>query len=202
MEPDLLQKLLGTAGTWFLFDILFYGNTLFRQIVLEAAFGCGDPDEDNFNAEAATDSLILALKVLPGYGVSALLMGKKLLCHMLLTSRYVQMQGFVIMGLLYAVIGACWTELRRAPTLLVFLYGMTCFFANFGPNTTTFVFPSLVNSHDCRSTLNGNSAAAGKAGALVGATLFAPAAAFFGDDKVMLTYAGVSVVASCINEMF
>ncbi|KAI2507456.1 sugar transporter [Fragilaria crotonensis] len=201
MEPDLLQKLLGTAGTWFLFDILFYGNTLFQPIVLEAAFGGGDPDEDNVIKKAATNSLILALIALPGYGVSALLMGKKL-CNNLLTPRYVQMQGFVIMGLLYAVIGACWTELRRAPALLVFLYGMTFFFANFGPNTTTFVFPSLIYSHDCRSTLNGISAAAGKAGALVGATLFAPAAASFGDDKVMLICAGVSIVAFGLTQCF
>lgn len=200
-EPNLLQKLLGTAGTWFLFDVLFYGNTLFQPIVLEAAFGGGDPDEDDVIKKAATDSLILALIALPGYGVSALVMGQTL-CNTLQTPRYVQMQGFVIMGMLYSVIGAYWTELRRIPALLIFLYGMTFFFANFGPNTTTFVFPSLVYSHDCRSTLNGISAAAGKAGALVGATLFAPAAASFGNDKVMMICAGVSVVAFGLTKCF
>ena len=200
-EPNILQKLLGTAGTWFLFDILFYGNTLFQPIVLEAAFGGSDPDEDNVIKKAATDSLILALIALPGYGISALVMGKKL-CNTLQTPRYVQMQGFIIMGLLYSIIGTYWTDLRRAPALLIFLYGMTFFFANFGPNTTTFVFPSLVYSHDCRSTLNGISAAAGKVGALFGATLFAPAAASFGDDRVMLICAGVSVVAFGLTKCF
>jgi PHS family inorganic phosphate transporter-like MFS transporter len=29
LERDLVTKLMGTAGTWLLFDILFYGNTLF-----------------------------------------------------------------------------------------------------------------------------------------------------------------------------
>jgi PHS family inorganic phosphate transporter-like MFS transporter len=200
-EPNLLQKLLGTAGTWFLFDVLFYGNTLFQPIVLEAAFGGGDPDEDNVIKKAATDSLILGLIALPGYGISALVIGKRL-CNIVQTPRYVQLQGFVAMGMLYSIIGAYWSELKRVPALLVFIYGLTFFFANYGPNTTTFVFPSLVYSRECRSTLNGVSAAAGKAGALVGATFFAPAAASFGDDKVMLICAGVSVIGFALTKCF
>jgi hypothetical protein len=38
-EDDLVRKLSGTAGTWFLFDVPFYGNTLFQPIVIEAGFG-------------------------------------------------------------------------------------------------------------------------------------------------------------------
>jgi PHS family inorganic phosphate transporter-like MFS transporter len=85
---------------------------------------------------------------------------------------------------------------------LVLVYGSTFFFANYGPNTTTFVFPSLVYSPECRSTLNGISAAAGKAGALFGATLFEPAARELGDDKVMLICAGVSVLGFAITHFF
>jgi PHS family inorganic phosphate transporter-like MFS transporter len=29
-EPGLGRKVLGTAGTWFLFDVVFYGNTIFQ----------------------------------------------------------------------------------------------------------------------------------------------------------------------------
>jgi hypothetical protein len=36
-EPNLIPKLFGTAMTWFLFDVLFYGNTLFQPIVIKAA---------------------------------------------------------------------------------------------------------------------------------------------------------------------
>lgn len=200
-EPNLLGKLLGTAGTWFLFDVLFYGNTLFQPIVMEAAFGGNDTDEDDVIKKAAMDSLFLGLIALPGYAVSAIVIGKRLYCiHQ--TPRYVQMQGFVAMAMLYAIIGAFWANLKRIPALLVVVYGMTFFFANYGPNTTTFVFPSLVYSRQCRSTLNGISAAAGKAGALVGATSFAPAAATLGDDKVMLICAGVSVLAFALTQCF
>ena len=36
-------KLLGTAGGWFLFDITFYGNSLFQPTVLHEARGDHPP---------------------------------------------------------------------------------------------------------------------------------------------------------------
>jgi PHS family inorganic phosphate transporter-like MFS transporter len=198
-EPQLGRKLVGTAGAWFLFDVLFYGNTLFQPIVMETAFG-GGGGEDALR-KVATDSLILSLIALPGYILSGILMGKRV-CYITQTPRFVQMEGFVVMGMLYAIIGSYWSYLKRVPWLLVLLYGSTFFFANYGPNTTTFIFPSLVYSPECRSTLNGISAAAGKAGALLGATLFEPAARDFGDDKVMLICAGVSVLGFAITHFF
>lgn len=200
-EPNLVQKLLGTAGTWFLFDVLFYGNTLFQPIVMEAAFGGKDTNEDNVIKQAAMNSLFLSLIALPGYAIAAAVMGKQF-CTILQTPRYVQLQGFAVMGILYSVIGAFWGYLKRIPALLVILYGLTFFFANYGPNTTTFVFPSMVFSRECRSTLNGISAAAGKVGALMGATLFAPAADAWGDNHVMLICAGVSVLAVALTSCF
>jgi PHS family inorganic phosphate transporter-like MFS transporter len=198
-EPQLGRKLVGTAGAWFLFDVLFYGNTLFQPIVMETAFGGGGGE--NALRKVATDSLILSLIALPGYILSAILMGRPV-CYITQTPRFVQMEGFVVMGMLYAIIGSYWSYLKRVPWLLVLLYGSTFFFANYGPNTTTFIFPSLVYSPECRSTLNGISAAAGKAGALFGATLFEPASRAFGDDKVMLICAGVSVLGFAITHFF
>ena len=197
-EPHLVQKLLGTAGTWFLFDVLFYGNTLFEPVVMEAAFGGGSNDELK---KAATDSLILACIALPGYILSAFVMGRRV-CYVTQTPRFVQMQGFVAMALLYSIVGAYWSYLKRTPWLLVLLYGSTFFFANYGPNTTTFALPSLVYSPECRSTLNGISAAFGKAGALLGATMFEPVSQKLGDDKAMLICAGVSVLAFAMTRFF
>lgn len=31
-EDNIVQKFLGTGGTWFIFDVLFYGNTLFQPM--------------------------------------------------------------------------------------------------------------------------------------------------------------------------
>ena len=198
-EPGLGRKVLGTAGTWFLFDVVFYGNTIFQPIVVEAAFGKNSgTDKIALLRQTALDSLILTSIALPGYAVAGIIMGKKTLC-VKQTPRYVMLQGFAAMTILYATIGFNWSYLRGDPSVLVVLYGMTFFFANYGPNTTTFILPSLIFEEHHRATWNGVSAAAGKLGALTGATLFAPAADTFGDHVVMLICAGVACFAYIIT---
>ena len=197
-EPGLVRKLFGTAGTWFLFDVLFYGNTIFQPIVVEAAFGGSDTDNPlELLRKTSLDSLILTSIALPGYAVAGLAMGEKkeFCCISQQMPRYVMLQGFAAMAVLYFTIGWNWSYLRHYPVVLVVLYGLTFFFANYGPNTTTFILPSITYSHECRSTLNGISAACGKLGALVGATLFEPAAEKWGDNYVMIICSAVSVVA-------
>ena len=51
----------------------------------------------------------------------------------------------------------------------VVMYSLTFFFANFGPNATTFVVPAEIFPARLRSTCHGISAASGKLGAIVGA---------------------------------
>ncbi|KAL6214959.1 hypothetical protein ACLB2K_014391 [Fragaria x ananassa] len=51
----------------------------------------------------------------------------------------------------------------------IVIYGLTFFFANFGPNSTTFVVPAEIFPARFRSTCHGISAAFGKAGAIIGA---------------------------------
>ena len=213
-EPNLFRKLCGTAGTWFLFDILFYGNTLFQPIVLESAFGKGgnhttalnglgstddaiDPQSEfDLLVETSRDSLFLSLIALPGYFVSIAMLGRTTCCELVIqTPRYVQMQGFALMAFLYALIGIFWESLTSMQVLLVLLYGSTFFFANYGPNATTFLLPSVTYSHDCRSTLNGISAAAGKMGAIIGASVFEPTADVLGDGMIMLICSAICVVA-------
>ncbi|KAL3936204.1 MAG: hypothetical protein SGBAC_008420 [Bacillariaceae sp.] len=202
-EPGLGKKLVGTAGTWFLFDIVFYGNTIFQPIVMEAAFGTDSDGKSAFEGLSSTarQSLMLTSIALPGYFFAAMVIGKKTLC-VTQTPRYVMMQGFAAMAILYAAIGMNWSYLRHYPTVLISLYGMTFFFANYGPNTTTFILPSLLYSPEHRSTWNGISAACGKLGALAGASLFAPAAEDLGDNVVMLLCAGLSVFAFLLTSCF
>ena len=211
-EPGLCRKFVGTAGTWFLFDVIYYGNTIFEPIVVEAAFGGGGAKAEapsspssassiDLLQKTATDTLILTSIALPGYVVAGLVIGKRL-CYIQQTPRYVMLQGFFVMGILYFVIGIQWSYLKQKPAILLVLYGCTFFFANYGPNTTTFILPSLMYSPQCRSTWNGISAASGKIGALVGATLFEPAADEWGDDSVMLVCSGLAIVAFIITYCF
>lgn len=68
-----------------------------------------------------------------------------------------------------------WTEKANRIGFVV-IYSLTFFFANFGPNATTFVVPAEIFPARLRSTCHGISAAAGKAGAIVGAFGFLYAA--------------------------
>jgi len=180
-EKNLFKKLIGTAFIWFLFDVLFYGNTLFAPIVLKAALG-----DALTLTDTAADTLLIALMALPGYFVSVFAVGR-------LSPKFIQSQGFFFMSILYFIIGAAFAKLSQMKSLLLFVYALTFFFSNFGPNTTTFMLPSMTFSPGCRSTMNGICAACGKGGALVGSMVFQPASVAFGNDTVMMICAGVSV---------
>merc|ERR1711967_166927 len=74
------RNILGCAGGWFLFDITFYGNTLFAPTVLEAVFGKKDTHGpqpaigDDLNHNLCLQLLILGLIGLPGYYLASCFM--------------------------------------------------------------------------------------------------------------------------------
>ncbi|KAL3794517.1 hypothetical protein ACHAW5_001327 [Stephanodiscus triporus] len=222
-EPNLGRKFAGTAGTWFLFDVVFYGNTLFEPFVLEAAFGSHTSNSNGYELlqTAVRDSLVISLLSLPGYFITVFIIGRRTCVCACRSMRsfsstrfgsapcfpcdqspaYIQMQGFFLMFILYSSIGLFWTSLSNNQSLLLVLYSGSFLFANYGPNTTTFLLPSVTYSEECRSTLNGMSAAAGKVGALVGASVFAPAADNWGVNIVMICCGCVSLVAWALTKM-
>lgn len=193
LEEDLGRKLLGTAGCWFAFDVLFYGNVLFQPVVLSAAFG---PTETL--VMTAMHTVVVSSLALPGYFFSVIMVGQQ-------SPRFIQAQGFLSMGILYFFIGILFQDLVYHKTVLVVLYGATFFFSNYGPNTTTYLLPSMTFSKSCRATLNGFCAASGKAGALLGAMFFVSAADWFGQQVVMLfcsclSFIGLIVTLTCVSD--
>jgi PHS family inorganic phosphate transporter-like MFS transporter len=193
LEEDLVRKMLGTAGCWLAFDILFYGNVLFQPVVLSAAFG---PTETI--ARAAMHTVLVSALALPGYFASVMMIGQQ-------SPRYIQAQGFFTMGILYTIIGVTFHDLANHHALMIALYGATFFFSNYGPNATTYVLPSMTFSKSCRATLNGCCAAAGKLGALIGTIVFVTAADRFGEQVVMcacalISFVGVGITLSCVSE--
>ena len=128
MEDDLVKKMFGTGGCWFLFDVLFYGNTLFQATVLSAAFGSTETLK-----MTARDATVMAFMALPGHFVSVAALGKQ-------SPRLIQAQGFLVMGILYAYIGYSLEALANNRIFLLFVYGLTFFFSNYGPNATVSSF--------------------------------------------------------------
>jgi MFS family permease len=83
------------------------------------------------------------------------------------------------------------------PFLLV--YGVSYFFAEFGPNVTTFVYPAEVFPVMIRTTGHGIAAALGKVGAFIGALLFPLLLSSFHLPGAMTFAACVSLVGLVVT---
>nr|ACY74615.1 phosphate transporter1-4 [Glycine max] len=160
--------LLGTTSTWFLLDIAFYSQNLFQKDIF-SAIGWIPPaktmnalEEVFFIARAQT--LIALCSTVPGYWFTVAFIDR--------IGRFaIQLMGFFFMTIFMFALAIPydhWT-LRENRIGFVVIYSLTFFFANFGPNATTFVVPAEIFPARFRSTCHGISSASGKLGAMVGA---------------------------------
>ncbi|KAL5539775.1 hypothetical protein UlMin_043297 [Ulmus minor] len=159
--------LLGTASTWFLLDIAFYSQNLTQKDIFPA-MGLVSKDVEVSALrevyETAKAMLIVALLgTFPGYWFTVFFIEK--------IGRFIiQLVGFFMMSVFMLIIGLKYDYLKEENKwLFAVLYGLTFFFANFGPNSTTFVLPAELFPTRMRSTCHAISAASGKAGAMIGA---------------------------------
>ncbi len=165
--------LFGTAASWFLLDIAFYFSNIFNPTVLtHIGFASSKPTTFLLAHQAvltlAEGNILIALfATVPGYWAAVALIDRW-------GRRSLQIIGFGIMAFSFAILSFFYSSLLGT-SLLLFLavYATTFFFANFGPNTTTFVIPSEVYPTQFRGTGHGISAASGKLGAAI-ATFFLP----------------------------
>ena len=113
----------------------------------------------------------------------------------------IQLNGFFMMTVFMFAIAFPYNHWIKPENRIGFvvMYSLTFFFANFGPNATTFIVPAEIFPARLRSTCHGISAAAGKAGAIVGAFGFLYAAQSQDKAKVDAGYPpGIGVKNSLI----
>ncbi|XP_030514175.1 inorganic phosphate transporter 1-4 [Rhodamnia argentea] len=160
--------LLGTTSTWFLLDIAFYSQNLFQKDIFSAigwipAAKTMNALEEVFRI-ARAQTLIALCSTVPGYWFTVAFIDRM--------GRFaIQMMGFAFMTVFMFAIAIPydhWTH-KENRIGFVMMYSLTFFFANFGPNATTFVVPAEIFPARLRSTCHGISAAAGKLGAIIGA---------------------------------
>ncbi|XP_062076111.1 low affinity inorganic phosphate transporter 4-like [Humulus lupulus] len=158
--------LVGTSTTWFLLDIAFYSQNLTQKDIFPAINLVKKDVEVNALREVfetARAMFVIALcGTFPGYWVTVFLIEK-------LGRFKIQLMGFFMMAVFMLIIGIKYDYLKTHGSLFAVLYGLTFFFANFGPNSTTFVLPAELFPTRVRSTCHAISAASGKAGAIIGA---------------------------------
>ncbi|KAK9901321.1 hypothetical protein WJX75_006338 [Coccomyxa subellipsoidea] len=213
-----LWVLFGTTSTWFLLDIAFYSQNLFLPNILEGIgfnpsinlpaakcvkahncphydlpippFGsnytchgkCAEQVYDKMFKTAAGNAITACLGTVPGYWFTVALVDT-------VGRVKIQYMGFTIMTVILIILAAAINQIKAVSIwFFIVMYALTFFFANFGPNATTFVTPVELFTTKYRSTLHGISAACGKAGAIVGA---------FGFGQLFLT-AGISTTLAIL----
>jgi PHS family inorganic phosphate transporter-like MFS transporter len=151
---------LGTALAWFLMDISYYGTGIFTPY-LATVFGF----TGTFAAVKVSSVLMLAMAV-PGYWLAVALIDRE-------GRKKIQAVGFLMMGLLFLLISALGPAMLKASSLLFFfVYGLTFFFTNYGPNTTTYVYPTELYPTSIRATGHGIASTSGKLGAAISTLIF------------------------------
>ncbi|OIT34631.1 PREDICTED: inorganic phosphate transporter 1-11-like [Nicotiana attenuata] len=160
--------LIGTMTTWFLLDIAFYSQNLTQKDIFPVMGLTSKAQNISALREMFETSramfVIALLGTFPGYWFTVFFIEK--------IGRFrIQLMGFFMMTVFMAIIGVKYDYLKTKEHKWTFatLYGLTFFFANFGPNSTTFVLPAELFPTRVRSTCHALSAASGKAGAMISA---------------------------------
>jgi MFS family permease len=158
-SPRMLIWLIGTAGTWALLDFAYYGNTISSPEVLKVINPHGSLLQNTLLQLA-----IFVVFALPGYALAIRLLDST-------GRKSIQCFGFTMMAVAFLLIGIV-PGIATSVVPFVILFGASYFFTEFGPNTTTFVYPAEIFPVNVRTTAHGISAATGKLGAFAGAFLF------------------------------
>ena len=155
----LLKTLIGTAGTWFVFDYAYYGNSISTPMIMKII-----APHATLVANLSWSLIIFAIAAVPGYILAFMNIDK-------IGHRKLQLIGFAIMGLAFLSMGVIpGITTMVAPFLLI--YGISYFFAEFGPNTTTFILSAELYPVSLRTTGHGLSAGIAKFGAFIGVFVF------------------------------
>jgi MFS family permease len=188
-NPGLRKLVIGTAVCWFMLDFAYYGNTIASPEIISLL----SPSAGLVHSTLIT-LLIFLLAAAPGYAVAILLIDK-------LGRKHIQVQGFVMMALMFGLIAVV-PGVSTAAAPFVILFGISYFFTEFGPNTTTFVYPAEVFPVEVRTSGHGIAAALGKMGGFAGTYLFPTMLSSWGIRGAEGVAAGTAVIGLAFTLAF
>ncbi|KAL6839769.1 hypothetical protein ACP4OV_030457 [Aristida adscensionis] len=166
--------LLATTVCWLTLDITFYTLNLFMNDIfthkihlLSHPHVTDNPFKRTIRL-AKLHTAITLCGTLPGYFFTVAFVDR-------IGRVRIQLLGFTMMSIFVLCLAAIpydhWTE-KGTKCGFAVMYGLTFFFANFGPNTTTFIIPAEIFPARLRSTCHGVAGAFGKIGAIAGVFSF------------------------------
>ncbi|KAF1988326.1 phosphate permease [Aulographum hederae CBS 113979] len=160
------KVLLGTAGSWFLLDVAFYGLGLNNTVILrQIGYTGGDNVYEYFYNTAVGNLILVCAGAIPGYWFTVAFVDT-------VGRKPIQFMGFTLLTILFCIIGFAYHQIGEKGLLA--LYVLSQFFFNFGPNATTFIVPGECFPTRYRSSSHGISAASGKVGAIIAQVLIGP----------------------------
>lgn len=182
--------ILGTAGSWFLFDMAFYGTSVNSGLILQQiGYGsvAGDIKATIFNI-AVGNTILAGIFAIPGYWIAVGLVDK-------VGRKSLQWLGFTAMAIIYFIFAINYVGIKEDFLLFISLYGLSYLFGNIGPNSTTFLLPTELFPTQIRTTGHGIAASAGKLGAGIFTFLEPILYALSGPSTVFALLSGFSVIA-------
>lgn len=156
LQSKWLIRLVGTCSAWFFLDVAFYGNSVSSILILKTL----NPGS-HLITDTAISAVIFLVCAVPGYFLAAYLIDS-------IGRKFLQIFGFLMIAVCYLII-AFVPQVVDKTVLFITVFGLSFFFVNFGPNSTTFLIPSEIYPTSLRARAHGISAALGKVGAFVGA---------------------------------
>jgi len=189
------KTLFGTASTWFLVDIAFYGTNLNQSVILaDIGFTTGKNAYHKLMKNALGNFIIAVAGYVPGYFFTIGFIE-------IIGRKPIQIGGFLITALMFGILAGDFTGLSTAGKFV--LFAMAQFFYNFGPNATTFIIPAEVFPSRVRGLAHGLSAAIGKLGAILAAILFNWLSSYkIGLPKTLWIFFACNILGAIITFVF
>ncbi|ORY13164.1 major facilitator superfamily domain-containing protein [Clohesyomyces aquaticus] len=151
--------LFGTAMSWLLLDIAFYGLGLNATTILQAIrYGGGATVYHKLYNLAAGNCILVCAGAIPGYWLAVATIDT-------IGRKPLQLIGFTLLAILFLIWGVSYHLLSGHGMLAI--YVLIQLFFNWGPNTTIFIVPDECFPTRYRSTSHGISAASGKIGSII-----------------------------------
>lgn len=183
------RPLLGTCGTWFLYDWVSFGGGVWSGLIIESVADKAD------TKKVAEWQLLVGVIAIPGVIVGAFTcdwIGRKytLICGFV---------GYLVFGL---IIGCGFEKIKHIVPLFIVFYGIFNSFGNMGPGDMMGLLSTELYATPVRGTLYGLSAAVGKAGGAVGTQVFQPIKKNLGVQYVFIIAACIGVAGILITIFF
>ena len=115
-----LKTLIGTASTWFLVDVAFYGVNLNQSVLLaDIGFSKGKTEYDTLLKNGYGNLIIAAAGYVPGYFLTIMFIE-------ILGRRWIQIQGFLVCALMFGIIAGDYNHLGTAGKFVCFTIAQVC----------------------------------------------------------------------------